>query len=72
MTHSTLDTNLLDAMIFEAHLREGRDISLRRTTKHSFETVDVRSLRQRFKTQIMVPGEFRALLQEAAQQGDCT
>lgn len=61
---------LRDAMIFEAHIREARNIFVTKDHKAFIRDGRREKLEATFKTQIMVPEEFKALLQKAAQQGD--
>jgi hypothetical protein len=61
---------LRDAMIFEAHVREARDIFVTRDLKAFIRDGRRERLEATFKTKIMLPEEFKALLKEAAQHAD--
>jgi len=62
---------LRDAMILEAHIREGRDIFVSNDCRAFIRDGRREQLEANFKTKIMVLEEFESLLQRAAaQQGD--
>lgn len=62
---------LRDAMILEAHVREGRDIFVSNDCRAFIRGSRREQLEARFKTKIMVRVEFDSLVQQtAAQQGD--
>ena len=58
---------LRDAVIFEAHIREARDIFVTKDHKVFIRDGRREKLEATFKTQIMLPEEFKPLLQKAAQ-----